>query len=365
MTHADKITKKLEKINFKSTAAMREKILSEASQAMEQTIKASAHKPSVGRIIMKSKITKFAAAAIIIAVFAGIYQITGSIDGASVALADVAKKIERIQNCVFEKTTSVAGVDTHDSLVYYTKGAYREDIYDNEKVTNQVYLNYSEGIIVGIDHSMKLFDEKKLTADDIEMGTLISPENIASFILSKGDYKKLGRKMVDGVLLDGFEFHDKRTLLSMDKEKTQKITVRLWVDVTTVLPARIEVDAIYNNLQATVIQYNPKWDIELKPDFFEPKRPADYVKPQERGLIGINLENWPTLKVGPGMAAEKAGVKDGDVVLKINGTSIENIKSSSEAQNFLIGKAGEKVTITVKRGEQLITFEIVRESLSK
>ncbi|MBL7214106.1 MAG: hypothetical protein ISS71_00345 [Phycisphaerae bacterium] len=79
MTHADNIEKKLEQLNIKSTPAMREKILSEASQVMEQTINASAPKPSVGRLIMKSNITKFAAAAaIIIGVFVGISMFNGT-----------------------------------------------------------------------------------------------------------------------------------------------------------------------------------------------------------------------------------------------------------------------------------------------
>ena len=65
MTHADKIEKKLEQMNFISTPKMREKILSDASQTMEQTINAAAKKPSVGRIIMKSRITKFAVTTII------------------------------------------------------------------------------------------------------------------------------------------------------------------------------------------------------------------------------------------------------------------------------------------------------------
>ncbi|MHC4952238.1 MAG: PDZ domain-containing protein [Planctomycetota bacterium] len=81
--------------------------------------------------------------------------------------------------------------------------------------------------------------------------------------------------------------------------------------------------------------------------------------------MGIDLENWPTLKVQPNMAAEKAGIKDGDVVLKIDGNNIEQIKSSEDAQKFLLGKSGEKVSFTVKRGEQIITFEVVREPLPK
>ena len=46
---------------------MRNRILSEATQAMEQTINASAEAPGVWRIIMQSKITKFAVAAVVLA----------------------------------------------------------------------------------------------------------------------------------------------------------------------------------------------------------------------------------------------------------------------------------------------------------
>jgi len=255
---------------------------------------------------MKSNITKSAAAAIIV-LGAFIFLTQGN--GTSIALADVAKKIEEMQNCVFKKTTTVlpnmGDTQKHDSSVYYTQGSLREDIYHDEMVAKQVYVNYSEGIIVGIDHGMKLFSEKKLTGDDIELGAVMSPEKIVTSILSKGDYKKLGRKMVDGVLSDGFEFDDKRTLLSMDKAKTQKITVRLWIDVTTHLPVRVEADALYNNTKVNVVQNNPKWDLELEPNFFEPNIPADYIKPEERGLIGIDLENWPTVKVAPGAAGRR------------------------------------------------------------
>jgi C-terminal processing protease CtpA/Prc len=109
--------------------------------------------------------------------------------------------------------------------------------------------------------------------------------------------------------------------------------------------------------------YDPKWDVELESDFFEPNIPVDYIKPEQRGFIGINLENWPTLKVSSGMSAEKAGVKDGDVVLKVNGNSISHIKSSGDALNLFFGKVGEKVVLTVKRGEQIFTFEIERVPL--
>jgi hypothetical protein len=57
---------------------------------------------NIWRIIMKSRITKLAAAAvIIIAVMTGIYEYFGSIDGASVAFADIVEKINEARCVVF------------------------------------------------------------------------------------------------------------------------------------------------------------------------------------------------------------------------------------------------------------------------
>jgi len=338
-------------------------------QSKSKHLKPSIAWPDILRIIMKHKLTKLAAAAVImIAVIIGL-NIIGGPDMASVALADVAKKIEQVKNCVFKKTTIVSSEDnstnSFDSLVYYTEAAVREDIYDNKKITHQVYVTFTEGILVGVDHKTKVFRKMDLADEDLEKLSPVSPKNIVNLILGKGKYEELGRKIVDGVLSEGFEFDDKRAMLSMDKDKVENVVTRLWVDVNTNLPVRIEVDCVLNNSKANVVMCDPKWDVELESDFFEPKIPVDYIKPEQRGLIGINLENWPTLKVISGMAAEKAGVKNGDVVLKVNGNSISHIKSSGDALNLLFGKAGEKVVLTVKRGEQIFTFEIERVPLPK
>jgi len=326
--------------------------------------------PDIRRIIMKHKLTKLATAALIpIAIILGLNIIPGS-GIASVVLADVAREIEQVQNCVFKKTTILSsednGANSFDSLVYYTEAAVREDIFDNQKITYQVYVKFSEGILVGVDHKTKVFKKMDLSDEDMEKMSPVSPKNIVNLILGKGKYKKLGRKTVDEVLSEGFEFEDTRAMLSMDKKKIENVVTRLWVDVKTNLPVRVEVDCVLNNdTKASVVMCNPKWDVELEPDFFEPKIPVGYMRPEQRGLIGVILEDWPTLKVGSGTAAEKAGVKDGDVVLKVNGNSISHIKSSGDALNLLAGKVGEKVILTVKRGEQIFTFEIERVPLPK
>ena len=353
---------------------LREGIKAPLDELVEIKAKSKQSKPASGpntwRIIMKHKLTKLAAAAVIMIATIVVLNIIGGPDIASVALADVAKEIEQIKNCVFKKTTTMSsegnGTNSFDSLVYYTEAAVREDILDNQKITYQVYVTFSERILVGVDHKTKVFRNLDLADEDLEKLSPVSPKNIVNLILGKGEYKELGNKTVDGILSEGFEFHDKRAMLSMDKDKIENVVTRLWVDVKTNLPIRVEVDCVLNNdTKASVVMCDPKWDVELDPDFFEPKIPVDYVRHEERGFIGINLENWPTLEVISGMAAEKAGVKNGDVVLKVNSNSISHIESTGDILTLLSGKAGEKVALTVKRGEQILTFEIERVPLPK
>ncbi len=371
MRPADNIEKLIKRLRVEPRAEMSKRNLDDAMATQKKAAGSAYSKPTIWRISIKSPITKIVAAAvIIIAAIVSINRFGDSINIANVALADVAKTIEQTTNCVFKKTTTVFSEDNSinafDSLVYYTVAAVREDIYNNENIIKQVYVIFSEGIVVGIDHQMKSFGKMELTDEDIEnekLSSSISPENIVNLILSKGEYKKLGRKTIDGIFSEGFEFNDKRTMLSMDKDKVENVVMRLWVDVNTNLPVCVELDCVLNNSKVNVIMFDPKWDVELEADFFEPKVPDNYLKPEERGYIGINLENWPKLKIIPSMTAEKAGLKDGDVVLTINGNSISHIKSSEDAQNMLIGKIGEKVILTVQRGEQIVTFEIERAPL--
>jgi hypothetical protein len=371
MKPAENIEQLIRNLSDKTSARMDQLVREDMLKALEESNQPSALiGPKIRRIIMKHNLTKLAAAAVIMTAAVIGLNITGRPDMASVALADVAKKIEKTKNCVFKKTTTVYsednGSNTFDSLVYYTEAAVREDIYDNEKITSQVYVKFLDGIVVGVDHKSKVFRKMDLTDEDMEKLSPVSPKNIVNLILGKGKYKKLGRKTVDGVLSEGFEFNDKRAMLSMDKDKIENVVTRLWVDVNTNLPAHVEVDCVLiNDSKASVVMCYPQWDVELEPDFFEPNIPVDYIRPEQRGLIGINLENWPTLKVVSGMAAEKAGVIDGDVVLKVNGNSISHIESSSDAMNLLSGKVGEKVVLTVKRGEQVLTFEIERAPAPK
>jgi len=90
MKSASEIERLAKKIRFSPNAAADERILASAEAALEKSIKTkpAALQPNIWRIIMKSRITKIAAAAIIIiAILIGINQFGGSIDIATPAYA--------------------------------------------------------------------------------------------------------------------------------------------------------------------------------------------------------------------------------------------------------------------------------------
>lgn len=60
--------------------------------------------------------------------------------------------------------------------------------------------------------------------------------------------------------------------------------------------------------------------------------------------------------------AYKAGIRNGDVLIKVNGESIEN-KTLDEVSAMVKGEAGTTVTLTVFREEKERAFQVTRESI--
>jgi len=81
--------------NAKTDEIVLNKVLTAHEKAMN--IKSAASKPNIRRTIMKSPITKLAAAAVIIAaIMLGMYALTGSVDGTSITIAQVRQAIQDI-----------------------------------------------------------------------------------------------------------------------------------------------------------------------------------------------------------------------------------------------------------------------------
>ncbi|MHC4123636.1 MAG: hypothetical protein ACYSSI_08705 [Planctomycetota bacterium] len=101
MRPADNIRKLFKKLHVPTSVQLDKKIYDEISRTVVETKnkKSATIQPNIWRIIMNSKITKLVTAAvIIIAVILGLNIIGGSIDGASVAWAEIVQRVEQSHN---------------------------------------------------------------------------------------------------------------------------------------------------------------------------------------------------------------------------------------------------------------------------
>ncbi|MHC4620905.1 MAG: hypothetical protein ACYTEQ_24425, partial [Planctomycetota bacterium] len=107
MRPADNTHKLFKKLRLKASAQLDERVHGDIWKALEERgrTRTVLTEPNVWRIIMQSRITKVAVAAvIIIAVILGL-NIIGGPDMASVAWADVVKNIEQIQTSIARTKT--------------------------------------------------------------------------------------------------------------------------------------------------------------------------------------------------------------------------------------------------------------------
>ncbi len=83
----------------------------------------------------------------------------------------------------------------------------------------------------------------------------------------------------------------------------------------------------------------------------------------EQGFLGLNLANWPTvINVVPEGPAWEGGLRNGDVILRVEGVDISNVRSGVEAKNILAGPVGGTMVVTVRRGNQEMEFRLQRAS---
>jgi hypothetical protein len=144
MRHADNIRKLFEKLHTPTSAGLDEKIYAEISRASVGTQENKPACPVLWRIIMKSNITKFAAAAvIIIGVLLVVNHFGGTIDGTTVAFARIAenmKKMPWMHGVIEGAGEKLEGWFSFERKVVISKRAHGDiEYHDGLKQTIQIY----------------------------------------------------------------------------------------------------------------------------------------------------------------------------------------------------------------------------------
>jgi hypothetical protein len=213
MEPAKKIERLIKKRRYKANPEAYDKTLGSFLQAVDayKKQKSTLTEPSVWRIIMKSRITKLAAAAvIIIPILIGINQFGGSIDGASVVWADVIKNVEQIQTFTCRLKMDAKGMEIFGlpqkvtSIIYNSShfGRRVETYIGKKEVAREFWLPEKNEIIVMVPEA-KVYLRKILLSEDMFNPTITQDPYtfLKEFMLFK--HSKLGRKRINGIAVEG------------------------------------------------------------------------------------------------------------------------------------------------------------------
>lgn len=249
---------------------------------------------NVWRIIMRSRITKLAAAAcIIIAVVAGIYFITGKTPAVTCCVwAQIADKVEQIKTCIFRmqvhQTDGPGGtVDVNGISYISSEYGNRTDTYVNDVLMMQMYTLPKEMMTISVLPLSKRFMRVQIT--DEYLATMKQKgqdprDMVKAFML--GEYKKLGPGTINGIAVEGIEVVNPPPFRGI----YESFVGKLWVDVATELPVRLEIEGQSmvgdQMMHQSMVMDDFVWEAELEPAVFEPNIPADYTVMAEAKLPG-------------------------------------------------------------------------------
>jgi outer membrane lipoprotein-sorting protein len=284
MKPADKIKELINTSDVTTSSDADQKILAGALKHLDKLKcnKLAHNQLNIWRIIMKSRITKLAAAAVIvIALLIGLDYLGGSIDGASVVWADVIKNIEQAPILSYRLKTSITGLDKEEiteveSLVYNSaEYGIRVDTYIDGKSTSTTYMNPAEKVFVTVVYEAKKYLRMPLTDQLLsEYRQKNDLKEIVRLYKSYG-YTELGRDNINGIEVEGIEVSNP----VFAEGAFENFVVRLWVDIETTAPVLLEMEAATaeNDVQIEIVMEQFEFIPELEPNYFEPNIPSDYT----------------------------------------------------------------------------------------
>jgi hypothetical protein len=283
MRPADNINELIRKLKLKASTDLDRRVHDDISMALAETdkTKSAVTQPNIWRTIMKSRTSKLAAAAvIIIAALIINYQFSTS----GVAWGTLVEKIERSETVVSHLTANVkmqgmpqGQIPKTETIAYYSsKYGTRAEQYINDQLSFIMYLNPKENIFVSVMPEQKKFmrftdkspDELKQIAEKDD------PRAMVRHMMS-AEYKHLGRDNINGIDVEGIECTGPAVMGGMFEDAT----ARLWVEIGTDFPVRIEIEGIVSGgqMEMSMVIDDFQWNVELDPALFVPDIPADYT----------------------------------------------------------------------------------------
>lgn len=242
--------------------------------------------------IVGSKVAKLSAAAVlIVGVLIGISRFGGSIDGAAVAWGNVVKNVEQAKVIIFRLTTSMTGTPDSEIMVYdSSEYGSRMDVCVKGKIATRIYSPQDKNVSIMVIPEAKMYTRMSFTEEQRQQMAEREkdPREFVKLFLSV-DHTELGRKTIDGIEVEGLEVDSPKVGGGM----FENAVGRLWVDVKTELPVRMEIEGLSagGKIQTNMVMDTFRWDEHLNASDFEPNIPSDYILQAETKMPDINEDN--------------------------------------------------------------------------
>jgi len=325
MRPADNINQLIKKLHVKASADLDQRIHDgiSGSLAGANQKEPAVPQPNIWSIIMKSRIIKLTAAAvIIIAAFIFLYPFTSG----TLTFAQVIKPILNAQTAAFD---IIIGDETAEGPVIH-------DMVMGSKIRRT--LSNMEGTVIIIDlESGKILSLTAPTKEAVYIDLKGFPSipnymeklrNLIARLQESPEFEveELGQQDIDGQKLIGF------------KAKHPKTEITIWADPVTALPVRIE----QLEGQMKTICKNVQFDVPMEESLFSMDIPEEYTQQQtELDLQGATEEDFiEGLRIraevfGYGQFPESVAVEDYLKEAPAMGKKLEEMKLSKEEQNEL------------------------------
>ena len=236
--------------------------------------------------IMKSRITKLAAAAVILTgvlVLASVFVGTNK----SVVLAGVLDKVEQARAFMYKMDMTITGSmmpggknEIQGTVIISDEYGMKwetvtPDPDTGEKATTEMYILPDQKVAISLMHEKKKY--QRMEFDDDWFARVKREKNDPRETLKRMmacNYTNLGRNEIDGIKVEGFETTDPE----FSEGLVEGVKVTVWVDVETWLPVLWEMEMKMNEqLQVHGVLSDFQWDIPVVAGDFEPVIPDDYT----------------------------------------------------------------------------------------
>jgi len=277
MRPADNINELIKKLQLKASTELDKRVHDDISAALAESEKTKSvlTEPNIWRTIMKSRTSKLAAAAvIIIAVFFGMSVFNNS---SGVAWGRVAQNVKQIGTFMFGLTIKVSDPNTEETpdqvtakwIIYLSEEfGFRMDIWANDNVVSWYVAPNADKMIMVVPNEKELI-ELPLPANKHDQlpEEFEDPGEYISRFMSR-PYKELGRSVIDGIQVEGIEAENP----PIKGESLDNAVGRLWVDIETELPVRIEIKGTDDKKTVQWIM-DFKWAEAVDQSLFNPNQP--------------------------------------------------------------------------------------------